>query len=533
MSAEPPSVVQIDDERSQVNWLLIIVGLSLLIRLIVAWISIPTLIEKTLPDDAFYYFSIARHAALDGSISIDGVTVTNGFHPLWLILISPFYLMFHQDLDLPIHLALTLGAILDTATVFLAYRFVRLLTGNSSAALASAVVYGLNPRAILYAANGLETALSVCMVALLLCAYGGIRTQGGSLARYLFLGVVGGLLLLSRTDNVFILSVVFLYATWAASRRGNLKRLLASGVVVAALGAPWLVWNYRTFGTIVQSSAIAVPFVFRALQPVDPGSSPIAVLMVSLGGLLNTGEWLIDASWTGLPPLVGLPLWIAVGLASVRTWSAAKRRNERRDGLTLLGLAILAYLFLLVFHVTVRQYARSWYFAPQAWVFAALVGMLIHHSRTRPPGILWKYRRLAALVIAEIFIMIGAFWWTRGLYSWQVEMYQTALWLRANTPPDTRIGSFNAGLQAYYSGRVVINLDGTVNSAAFDAIKEKALLEYMRGVGVGYVADYEAAIRQIYAPFFGHAPPLELVHIVDCEGVSWQGSTIHIYRLLG
>jgi len=532
MSAEPSSVVRLSDEQSQTTWLLIIVGLSFLIRLIIAWVSIPTLIEKTIPDDAFYYFSIARHIALDGSISIDGVTVTNGFHPLWLVLISPFYLMLHHDLDVPVHLALTLGAILDTVTVLLAYRFVRLVTGNSSAALGSAVVYGLNPRTVLYAANGLETALNVCLFALFLYAYANIRSRGGSLARYLYLGAVGGLLLLSRTDNVFILSVVFLHATWAAFRRGELRRLVASQALVACLGAPWLLWSYCTFGTIVQSSAISVPLVFRELYPIAPGSPPIIALVASLGKLLNTSQWLTDASWTGLPPLVGLPLWIAVGLASVRGWSATRRPRDYGDGLTLAGLAMLAYVLLLLSHLTIRQYTRSWYFAPQAWVFAALVGVLIRSGRTSPPGIFWKYRRLAIIAIAEIFVLIGVFWWGRGLYRWQVEMYEAALWLRGNTPVDTRIGSFNAGLQAYYSGRVVINLDGTVNYAALEAIKGKTLLEYMRSMQVAYLADYDAAIRLIYAPFCGRAPPLELVHVVDCEGVSWQDSAIHIYRLL-
>jgi 4-amino-4-deoxy-L-arabinose transferase-like glycosyltransferase len=532
MRKERSSIVQSAHLSSHTRSLLIIMGLGILVRLIVAWVSVPTLIEKTIPDDSFYYFSIARHLALDGSISVNGITTTNGFHPLWLLLISPFYFLLHQDLDLPIHLALTLGGMLDTVTVFLAYRFVRLLTSNSFAALASAAAYALNPRAVFHAANGLETALSVCMVALFLYGYARIRAQGGSLRRYLFLGATGGLLLLCRTDNAFLFSAVLLHATWKAFQKGELKRLFASQILTASLMAPWLVWNYCTFGTIVQTSAIAFPFVVQELNPLGPSNSPITTFLLSLRGLLNTGQWLIDGSWTGLPPLVGLPLWIAAGFASVKTWSAVKRRGDDEEGLILVGLAVLACALLLLFHVTIRRVARSWYFAPQAWVFAALVGMLIHYSRTTPHGILWKYRRHAVLAIGEIFVLVGVFWWTRGLYGSQVEMYQAAIWLRANTPPDARIGTFNAGLNSYYSERVVIDLDGAVDGAALEAIRERALLEYMRDMRVAYVADYAASIHQIYAPFYGHAPALELVHVVDREGVSWHGSAIHIYRLL-
>ena len=49
-------------------------------------------------DDAFYYFQIARNLA-DGEFSTfdGGITRTNGYHPLWLLLITPCYWVFDRD----------------------------------------------------------------------------------------------------------------------------------------------------------------------------------------------------------------------------------------------------------------------------------------------------------------------------------------------------------------------------------------------------------------------------------------------------
>jgi len=41
--------------------------------------------------DTFYYLSVARNIALHGSVSMDGVHPTNGFHPLWQFIVAACY----------------------------------------------------------------------------------------------------------------------------------------------------------------------------------------------------------------------------------------------------------------------------------------------------------------------------------------------------------------------------------------------------------------------------------------------------------
>ena len=88
-------------------WGTVLAGLSL--RLGLALAPLRFMLDFTLPDDAFYYFVIARNMALGRGISFDGMIPTNGFHPLWGLLITPVYLS-GVDGEPAIRLILALGA---------------------------------------------------------------------------------------------------------------------------------------------------------------------------------------------------------------------------------------------------------------------------------------------------------------------------------------------------------------------------------------------------------------------------------------
>ncbi|MEM9212517.1 MAG: hypothetical protein AAGA63_13625, partial [Pseudomonadota bacterium] len=69
--------------------------LSIFFAAFVVWFLDQTSIYMLLTfyafDDAFYYVEIARRLWEDGAFSFDGLTETNGFHPLWLFLQAPIF----------------------------------------------------------------------------------------------------------------------------------------------------------------------------------------------------------------------------------------------------------------------------------------------------------------------------------------------------------------------------------------------------------------------------------------------------------
>lgn len=127
------------------------------VRVWLGWTDVAALATKALPDDAFYYFQIARNLANGRGASFDGLSPTNGFHPLWLALITPLFAGGASDSDTSIRVALALGTACSILTAIVVYAVARRLTGDAVAAALAAVCYSLNPSVVLEAMNGLET----------------------------------------------------------------------------------------------------------------------------------------------------------------------------------------------------------------------------------------------------------------------------------------------------------------------------------------------------------------------------------------
>lgn len=116
-------------------------------------------------------------------------------------------------------------------------------------------------------------------------------------------------------------------------------------------------------------------------------------------------------------------------------------------------------------------------------------------------------------------------------YPWQGEMLQAARWLRANVPPEDRVGSFNAGILAYFSDRTVVNLDGLANHEALQALQARRLASYVAEARLRWLADFEYSVRQDYRPFYGGELRLAEATEIDLPDVDWQGSRYRIWRV--
>ena len=116
-------------------------------------------------DDAFYYYQIAYHMAEGRFSTFDGgITRTNGYHPLWLFLLTPFYWVLDKTEALFVFKALEIVLIAGgVALVAVAARVAR---------LPWILLFAVLPA--LYAQTGmlfgLEAALVLFMLGLLLLA---------------------------------------------------------------------------------------------------------------------------------------------------------------------------------------------------------------------------------------------------------------------------------------------------------------------------------------------------------------------------
>jgi hypothetical protein len=80
--------------RFSEGWLILAIATAAMaaglgLRLVVAWQDLEELVVKVLQDDSFYYFLTADRISEGQGISFDGVTTSNGYHPLWLFSLVP------------------------------------------------------------------------------------------------------------------------------------------------------------------------------------------------------------------------------------------------------------------------------------------------------------------------------------------------------------------------------------------------------------------------------------------------------------
>ena len=112
--------------------LFLLVGTIGLAYLVVACLWMPTeAMLSLLSDDAFYYFKIAENIAAGRGSTFDGILLTNGYHPLWmLVMVSIFKLTSGSSLMFPIVVVMGLSGVMALATVTLVYRTAEVAFGR-------------------------------------------------------------------------------------------------------------------------------------------------------------------------------------------------------------------------------------------------------------------------------------------------------------------------------------------------------------------------------------------------------------------
>ncbi len=110
-----------------ITWILIVMGS--------AYILIPALqVESSLlssfDDDAFYYFKIASNIASGHGSTFNGIHQTNGYHPLWMALLTGVWLVSINTAIAPLFLVKLLVIFLHAITIGLALLIVSAKADN-------------------------------------------------------------------------------------------------------------------------------------------------------------------------------------------------------------------------------------------------------------------------------------------------------------------------------------------------------------------------------------------------------------------
>jgi hypothetical protein len=183
--------------------------------------------------------------------------------------------------------------------------------------------------------------------------------------------------------------------------------------------------------------------------------------------------------------------------------------------LVCLGLALVALHFrnipdaaVFVLHMLGMMAAYSLYVggdwfhfryttSPGLLFSAFLAGMVFQHLTIKPA--MGAYVALAAAGIVILHVLFNPlldFYPTRlSLTPTGENFYESANWLNQNVPASSIVGAFQTGVIGFYTERPIVNLDGKVNDAAYHAIRDKTMWQYLCQSKVDYLADWPSVIN--------------------------------------
>ena len=159
-------------------------------------------------DDAYYYFKVAQNISEGHGSTFDGVNLTNGYHPLWMVILVPIFALARFDLILPLRILFVVMGLLSAATSILLYRFLKRVIRPGLAALAAiywATDYTIQTN---FYQQGLETGIAgVCIIALLyaLSKYEEAwKEKAATQKDIIVLAALAMLVMFSRLDLIFL-----------------------------------------------------------------------------------------------------------------------------------------------------------------------------------------------------------------------------------------------------------------------------------------------------------------------------------------
>lgn len=416
-------------------------------------------------DDFFYYLQIARNLATHGLSTFDGIHLTNGYHPLWLLVITAIYKLapgkaFFYVLE-GLTVLLTLSVYISAKTCLLRY--------TSAIPFASLAAAAVAFPTLVISRGGMEVTLGIPLV-LLFLNYRLRPSFRWSGPQVIVMGFLASLVVLARLDSGILVALIFVED--AFFQRFSLQQWLvrAGEYLVGALAVVvYLVTNQRIFGTMLPVSGQAKEIRFRHFPSMAPLKSILNPHSVS-GGLL------------AFPALV---LGIMAAVLLVRGI------NRREGDPSLYAVASALITFPLAYFAVISLLSDwplfLWYLYPFVLlIFGSAIALIATASSTGEPVAprIVKYASLGLVAGATLYVaLIAAYRKPSDLYLQSADLAEFA-----TTHPGTYAMGDRSGTPAYLIPYPFVQLEGLTMDKQFlqNIRSEVDLTDLLRRYGVSY-----------------------------------------------
>lgn len=356
---------------------IIIIGqVALLFRFrLYAYISFVTV------EDAFYYIVPAMQFHHTGVLGLDGRHITNGFHPLWMLINVLVAGLFANKFTV-MHIISALGLAFALAGFILVARQEgRTRRGMMVMALVFSALF-CSPL-FLYWLNAMETGLAFFALCLLYCYSYALRDTTISGRQAFTFGIIAGICCLARLDFfslVVALGLVVFFALLRAPASKGRWRCPVTFVLYAGAGLlllllPYLLWTRLAVGTFIPISALVKAYYAHYLA--RPG---FLFFVHNVVGYFTNCERLFFGAVNAhklwfLPVTVGMVVVMACGAVSFRRHHSTEHSIGSIVRQTFVFIPILhAVLYAFQLGSFANNSYINWYYSPELLVCSLLFG---------------------------------------------------------------------------------------------------------------------------------------------------------------
>ena len=469
---------------------------SLLFHLIIAWQPLNRLEGYSLlrgngplMDDSYIFFKISRDIVDWISGCLPSFQLTSGFQPLIALLYSPFFHLFWDQKELPIHLALSLNTVLGFCANIFLYHLLRKVV-NRSIATFLVSIWIWSPYVMNQTINGMETTLALLLLLIIVNYYWRINDLSQTRSRsWFFLGLLLGVGFWARVDLAMLGVAVVLDQAWLAIKSDRklpflrFRNVLLCSLTALAVASPWIVFTFMNTGNLMPISGRAVhhgtSVLFNYYRPNHPGFPFMMFTHFKK-------EFLIYQPLAALSKHIYWQLFMS-GLSLVGFIIAARDKQLR-------GLLRPVWIFQAALLVSYIVFIGGFWHLNR-YLYPVYTLMLFLHAATlRYIETRLKLRPwILAMVLSFLFIPYVFSYtfqynshWTKNL---PTRYLAPSLFAKDRIPPKAKVGTFQSGCLSYWLDNQVINLDGVMNEDAYFHLKNKTMDVYLDEQKIDYLVD--------------------------------------------
>ncbi len=424
-------------------------------------------------DDAWIHQTYARNLARYGRFEfVPGIPSAGSTSPLWTLLLAFGYL-----LHIP-YLLWTYGwggvsllwlAVASTQT------WQQLWPKQAAKAWLAGLLIVFTWPLLWAAVSGMETLLFAALGMHIVALYlgwpgGGEHALTSPLRGLIIMGLLAGLLILTRPEGVVLVALV-LVGLVLRPGAWYLRAQPAAVVTVTAVLPliPYFLFNYWANGTLWPNTMNAKQTEYAVLLAQSIFKRLAQLLLLSLGGPGSGWRGMSSAHLLLLPGVV----W-AGWLALKSDWAA------RRLGQTMPLLWAGGHVALYAWKLPVTyQHGRYLLAIMPVWVMYGLAGwLLLLFTRQGGRGV-WLTQKVAQftfLFVLLFFLLQGAVAYAADVAVIEGEMVAVGRWLAENTPQTAVVATHDIGAIGYFAERPLLDLAGLITPEIIPLLADETAL---------------------------------------------------------